>query len=165
MTTRIWLPSNEEGHLYLAKWLARKIPDYEPRFVRCIACYKVGKEGAPDRLAAVMGYSNKHYNRVEISMANESGVFWFTRANVLQMLGLPFQSMGAEALTAMVYRTNKPIRRYLQFAGFKQEGNIRKITETGRNMLMYGLLKSEYEALIERLLGAEVKHRFHELYG
>lgn len=159
MTTRIWLPPDEAGHLFLAKWLARKIPDYEPRLVKCVACYK------NERLAAVTGFSNPHYNRIEVSFATEPGVYWFSRANLLQMIGLPFQSMGAQGLTAMVYRTNKPIRHCLEWVGFKQEGNIRKITSAGRNMLMYGLLKPEYEALIERLLGPEVKQQFKRMYG
>lgn len=112
-----------------------------------------------------MGFSNKHYNRVEISVASQPGIYWFTKENALQMLGLPFQSMGAQGISAMVFRTNKKVRHWLEWAGFKQEGNIRKVTSTGRNMLMYGLLKSEYEDLIERLLGEDVKQQFKSIYG
>lgn len=160
MSTRIYLPDSVEGHLFLATWLSNKIPDFEPCNVQCVAVMN------GQRIGCVMGYSNPHYNRVELCVASEPGVWWFTRDNCLQMLGLPFTNMQRQGVTAMVFRGNTKVRRWLQWAGFRLEGNIRKITHNGtRNMLMYGLLRSEYIDLVEKVKGPEIRQQFEQMYG
>lgn len=158
MTTKIYTPASKDEHLFFAKWLGVRIPDFNPNNVNCVVCYR------NDKIACVFGYSNPHYNRVECAFA-AADPRWATRANILTMLSPAFQNPNSGGVTAMIYRSNKKSRKFVEFAGFKHEGTMRSVTKDGRSMLIYGLTRKEYEELIVRFKGKETLDVFRQTFG
>lgn len=62
------------------------------------------------------------------------------------MLGYPFRQLGCKRVTALIKKKNKRSRKLAEGLGFKLEGVIRKHTEDGKDMCVYGLLDTEYHA-------------------
>lgn len=72
---------------------------------------------------------------------------WATRAHILQLLGMPFEILNCKRVTATTRESNPRSWGMLDRLGFKLEGVIRGEDR----VLIYGLLRVEYEALAERL--------------
>ena len=62
-----------------------------------------------------------------------------------------FKQHKCSRVTGLVERNNKRARKVDEGLGMKLEGVIRKAAPSGRDLMVYGLLKSEADALLERL--------------
>lgn len=156
---QIHVPQNDQEHLFYAQWLQSRIPEFAPIGVKCIALWH------GDRIAAVCGFANAHYNRVES--------FWacdipraVTRGAILTILSAAFiPPLSKRGITATATKGNKRARRFMEGIGFKQEGVMRRCGSHGENVLIYGLLLDDFLCLIERYKGAEARQKFAGLAG
>lgn len=74
-----------------------------------------------------------------------------TRTNLKIILDWIFVQQKCSRVTGLVERNNKRARKVDEGLGMKLEGVIRKASPSGRDLMVYGLLKSEADALLERL--------------
>jgi RimJ/RimL family protein N-acetyltransferase len=155
---RIDVPDDHRNALY-AQWLSQRIPHFQTIGVRTLALWH------GDKIATVVGFSNPHYNRVEVCWACDipSAI---TRGVILTMLGHAFlPPMNRMALTATAEKANKRSRRFMEAIGFKEEGCIRRATPEGRNLIIYGLLRDDFLGLIQRYRGEETARDFARACG
>lgn len=144
ISTRIYIPKSPEEHLFFAMWLKARIPYYNPQGVETVVCYR------NDTIGAVIGFSNRHYNRIEVSLASDDPRC-FRKGNILTMLAPAFMPpSNCDGLTAIVFRSNKRVRKFLLGMGFIHEGTLRHAGPEGKHLLLYGLLKDEYLSLVKR---------------
>lgn len=68
---------------------------------------------------------------------------WATKKNIGFLLGFPFNQLGCRRVTAIVARSNKRCRRFIEGIGFVPEGRIRHGFDGRQHALVYGLLKEE----------------------
>lgn len=155
MTTRIYVPQTPAEHLFYATWLGRRIGNYNPHGVTTVVCFD------DSRIMAVTGFANPHYNRVEVSWASASPN-WVTRRNVLGLLSYGFQPH-VRALTAVVKRSNKRSRRFIEAIGFINEGTLRKAGEKDENLIVYGMLREEFAELVARFKGRHIAEQWQQV--
>ena len=151
----IHCPQTEEGNLRAAKWLAERIPSYNPENVTTMIVTLDG------RVVSVAGYSRPHFNRIEISWASDTPR-WVTRSSILYLLAPPFLQWGCHGISLTVAKKNKRCRRFVEGVGFKYEGTLRQAGTDGSNMIIYSLLKPEYGELIRRWQGEAEYRKFIE---
>lgn len=78
---------------------------------------------------------------IEMDCAGEPG--WLTRSTLKALFGYPFLQLGVVRITTMVAKANRRARKMNERLGFKQEGCIRNGFGGGRDMIVYGMLRSE----------------------
>lgn len=69
---------------------------------------------------------------------------WLSRRIIRELLGYPFDRLGCHRVTCAVARGNKPSRELLRRLGFVEEGKLRKGLSPTQDLIVYGLLKSEF---------------------
>jgi len=144
LTTRVYIPRDDNEHLFFATWLKARLPRFNPIGVKTIACYR------NEKIGAVLGLSNRYFGRVELTLCADDPRC-FTKGNILTMLAPSFMPpMDCTGLTAVVYKANKRVRKFLEGMGFVNEGTLRQAGPNGENLIIYGLLKSEYLELVKR---------------
>lgn len=155
---RIDTPDDHRNALY-AQWLAERIPHFQPSGVKTLALWH------GDKIAAVVGFCNPHWNRVEMCWACDIPRA-VTRGAILTMLGgafLPPQSR--IGISATAEKHNKRARKFMAGLGFKEEGVIRQATPEGRNLIIYGLLREDFFSLIKRYRGHDIARDFAKACG
>jgi len=155
---RIDTPDDHRNALY-AQWLAQRIPHFQTEGVRTLALWH------GDKIAAVVGFCNPHWNRVEMCWACDIPRA-VTRGAILNMLGVAFlPPQSRMAISATAEKHNKRARRFMAGLGFKEEGVVRKATPEGGNLIIYGLLREDFLSLIHRYRGAEIAKDFAKACG
>jgi len=137
----IYIPKSPAEHLFFSMWLKARIEHFNPEGVQTVVVYR------NEKVAAVVGFSSPHYNRIEMCIAADDPR-WMTKGNVLSVMAPAFVRF--KGVTAMVLRKNRRVRKMLEGLGFKNEGTLRGIGPNGENMIVYGLLKSEYMELVKK---------------
>ena len=128
---------------YLADWAAQRIPN-------CSGFESPAAIGIcrDDKLAAVAVYSIISMwdggGHAEISFASDNPR-WATREAVNLVLGTPFYTLGVSRLTARIEKRLKRSRKLVEGVGFKREGAMREATRDGRTVIIYGLLRRDFE--------------------
>jgi RimJ/RimL family protein N-acetyltransferase len=129
---------------YLAQWAADRIRGVE-HFDNPAA---IGVCRG-DQLAAVAVYTDikrwKGGGDCQISFAADTPK-WATRETIGLFLGTPFQALGVSRITALVKKGHKRSRKLIEGVGFKREGAVRRADPDGSTLIIYGLLKEEFEA-------------------
>lgn len=155
MTTRLYIPQTPAEHLFYATWMGRLLGNFNPNGVSTVVVF----DGS--RIMSVIGFANPHYNRIEVSWASINPQ-WVTRRNVLGLLSYGYQP-GITALTAVVKKSNKRSRRFIEAIGFVNEGTLRKAGEKGENLILYGMLREEFANLVARFKGMEVAEQWRQV--
>ncbi len=138
----IYCPPEHECLQY-AKWMGQFVDDFDP--VNCtpvVVFYE-------DEIVGMVTFSRPHFNRVEMALASSTPK-WVTRSNLLTLMSPAFAQYGYAGITATVKRANKRVRKLLEGMGWKREGCLRKADANGGNILIYGLLRSEYLDLVKK---------------
>lgn len=151
----IHCPQTKADNLAAAQWLAQRIPDYTPENVTTMVVTLDGQ------VVSVVGYSKPHFNRMEVSWASDTPR-WVTRSSILYLLAPPFLQWGCHGLSLMTEKRNKRLRKFVEGTGFKYEGCLRQAGKDGQNLILYGMLKSEYGQLIRRYQGEGEYRKFTE---
>lgn len=113
---------------------------------------------SPDQkqLRAIAVFNNYRGRNIELSFVAMTPR-WATRLNILTVLWYAFGQIGVARVTCLVRRSNKRARKLLEGVGFQPEGRLRQADSDGAHLLIYGLLASEYEQLVERYHGKQVE--------
>jgi len=80
----------------------------------------------------------------EISFAADNPR-WATRQALSVVLGTPFRVFGCSRITALIRKSHKRSRKLVEGIGFKREGAIRKGAPDGSTLIVYGLLREDFE--------------------
>ena len=111
-----------------------------------------------DKLICVFVYHDHQQPAIMLTVCADSP-HW-ARPKVLQaLLGWPFTVLKVGRITAMIEKGNKrslritggDAQRGSKGAGFKREGTLRKASKNGKDIVMFGMLRSEYEARYGKL--------------
>lgn len=78
---------------------------------------------------------------------------YFNRTVIRTVFKWAFTQTGVGRITGLVDKRNKKARKLNERLGMKLEGVLRKATPEGRDLFVYGMLREEGEALVERLNG------------
>lgn len=84
---------------------------------------------------------------IEMDCAGEPG--WLTKATLKVFFRYPFNQLGVVRITTMVAKANKRARTLNERLGFKQEGCIRNGMGGGKDMIVFGMLRSDCRFLGE----------------
>lgn len=128
---------------YLADWAAQRIPG-------CTEFTNPAAVGIcrDDQLTAVAVFSVLEMwdggGHAEISFAADSPR-WATKQAVNFILGVGFHTLGCSRLTARIEKRLRRSRKLVEGLGFVREGALRQATPEGRTVILYGLLRKEFE--------------------
>lgn len=144
------IPKNDEENKYLCDWAAQKIGQEE--FTRARAIGFADKSGL---IGAVVLHDLSPPN-VFLSWAFSTPRV-FNRRMVATIYNWAYVQLGCSRITGLVERNNKQARKLDEGIGMKLEGVLRKAAPSGRDLMIYGMLKTEAEELIKRLYAAKYK--------
>lgn len=119
--------------------------------------YAVERQGSC--LAVVAFHDYRPEMNIEVSIAAESPR-WAHPDVIATLLAYPFRECGLRRVTASVRADNEKSRRLVEGLGFVSEGLLRQSAADGQDMLVYGMVRSEYldrygkRALVEVAKGA-----------
>lgn len=140
----IVVPQTDEQNAALCMWAAKKIRQEPFRNARAIGIL----DKHHDIKAVVVLHDWSHPN-IFLSWAGEGN--WMKREVIFHVYQWAYVQIGAERITGLVDKANKKARKLNEHLGMKLEGVLRKASPTGRDLFVYGLLRKEAEALVERL--------------
>ena len=104
------------------------------------SCLILEKDGD---ITAVAVYNNWYpENSVEISIASV-GRNWLTRPFLSAVFRTPFIEWKMRRVTSSIAEDNHRSIRFCSHLGFRHEGTIREGAAPGKDLLIFGLLKSE----------------------
>lgn len=140
----IVIPKNDAENAFLCKWAAEKMGQDEFKNARAI-----GFANSRGLIAVVVLHDMSPPN-VFLSWAATS-VYWMNRRNLWVIYNWIFNQNKCERVTGLVERNNKRARKIDEGLGMRLEGVIRKASPSGRDLMVYGLLRREADELITRL--------------
>jgi RimJ/RimL family protein N-acetyltransferase len=101
------------------------------------------------QLIAGIVFNNYRGHDIEVTMTSISPR-WCTRSIMRTVFSYPFHQIGCKRITASVEDTNQPVRAFLCHLGFRQEGVMRQAYRTGRDAVIFGMLRDECRWLGQR---------------
>lgn len=140
------VPTNPLQNQMLCDWAARELR--QEAFDRAQA---IGFMDGNVLIAAVVLHDHAPPN-VMLSWVFKSPRF-FSRTVIRIVFEWAFSQMGVERVTGLVDKRNKRARKLNERLGMKLEGVLRKASPEGRDLFVYGMLREEAEALLERING------------
>lgn len=143
-------PKNEGENRQLLAWAANKLKQDVLQNARAIAVVKNNK------IAGVIVLHDWSPPNVFLSWASDD-VRWMSKGLILHIYNWAYVQLKCTRITGLVERNNKRARKIDEQLGMKLEGVLRKAAPSGRDMIVYGLLKEEAETLIKRLYAASQK--------
>jgi RimJ/RimL family protein N-acetyltransferase len=153
-------PRTQEENLFMANWMADKLGER-------LEAFGFNRKGEP--LFQCIGFSRDDELMcvAMLYMQTVSGVIasfastnprWASKQNVAAWGAWIFNQLGKDRVTAMILKSNKRSRKFVEGIGFKVEGKVRKALN-GEDMIVYGLLKQEHEDWLRRAFdGKQRKH-------
>ena len=127
----------------VANWVQSRLPEIRNGFGEYTAI-GVTEDGAP-----IAGVVYHHYIGfdMQLSMAADSPR-WCSRRTLRALLGYPFYQLKVARITACTGKHNKRMRSMAERLGFRLEGCVRRGFDGTRDVLVYGMLRSEAERWI-----------------
>lgn len=150
-----------EGRGDLVKWILAGRPDINA-VVSDWVRRKVGLEhGWPQcstlslwddvTILAAVVYEGYVGNNVCMHVAAE-GKHWLNRQFLYAAFDYPFNQLKVDRVTGCVPDSNEAAKRFDEHLGFKREGLLRRASQDGTDLIVYGMLREECRFL-ERKLG------------
>ena len=78
-----------------------------------------------------------------LSVASDGGHRFLSRAFIVHVFTYPFLQLGYERVTSLISADNAPSIRLCSKIGFQQEGTMRRASEKGEDLLVFGMLREE----------------------
>ena len=144
-------PRTQEENLFLANWMANQIGEN-------LEAFGFNRQGQP--LFQCMGFSRDDELMCVsmLYMQSTSGVIasfaatnprWASKENIAAWGAWAFRQLEKDRVTAMILKSNKRSRKFVEGIGFKVEGKVRKAYK-GEDMMVYGLLKQEHDEWLRK---------------
>ena len=136
----IYLPRSEEENRELAEWVMARVRD---RNALADGFYETMAFMVDGEIAAVVLYSHYCGHDISITFAADNPR-WCTRGNLATGLGYPFRKYPElQRISCTAAKKNKRSRRLIEKVGFEYEGNKRRGTMNGDDLICYGLLREK----------------------
>lgn len=145
-TELIVVPKNDHENFQLCTWAANILKQDVIRNARSIAVVK------NEKIAGVVILHDWSPPNVFLSWASVTPR-WMSRDLLLHVFNWAYVQLRCKRITGLVERNNKRARDIDERLGMKLEGVLRKAAPSGRDLMVYGLLKEEAEQLIKRMYG------------
>lgn len=100
-------------------------------------------------LAAVV-YEGYVGNNICMHVAAE-GKHWLNRQFLYACFDYPFNQLKVDRVTGCVPDSNEAAKRFDEHLGFQREGLLRKASQDGSDLIVYGMLRAECRFLEKRL--------------
>jgi hypothetical protein len=144
-------PKTREESLFMAQWMASQLGENLETF---------GYNSRGEPLFQSMGFARDDELMCvcTLYMQTVSGVVasfaatnprWASKENVAAWGSWIFEQLGKDRVSAMILKSNKRSRKFVEGIGFKVEGKVRKAFK-GEDMIVYGLLKQEHEEWLRK---------------
>jgi len=104
-------------------------------------CRAIGV-GFDGELIAGVVYNNCRGTNLEMSVAS-TDPRWATRQTLFHFFAYPFITQGCTRVTALVDSAEHEVQRFDERLGFVKEGVLRKGHPSGRDAIIYGMLRDE----------------------
>lgn len=134
--------ANPKYSQYLSAWAAKRIGNTFPPDAQALGVFR------DDKLAAVAVFTDYMKTaaggNIMIHFAAETPR-WATKEAIRFFLAYPFKQLGCNRVTATIAKTNRRSRKLVYGIGFRLEGKLRNAAPNGKDMMIYGLLKTEFE--------------------
>jgi RimJ/RimL family protein N-acetyltransferase len=128
---------------FIARWVGEQLGIDD--FGECVTFAIVAEQ----ELIAGIVFNNYRDPSIEVTMASISPR-WCTRSIMRTVFSYPFHQIGCKRITASVEDMNQPVRAFLCHLGFRQEGVMRQAFRTGRDAVIFGMLRDECRWLGQR---------------
>lgn len=102
----------------------------------------VDEEG---RFVAVCVFTSYIGVNIDMHIAAKPGASWFSRRYFRAMMELPFEVLKVSRITGLIRSSNPKAQRFAHGIGFRFEGRVRKAFADGDDLMLYGLLREEYD--------------------
>ena len=144
-------PRNEEETLAMAEWCAEKLGEplegygfnrYGKPLFQCIGFAR------DNELMCVAVLYHNSISNIFVAFA-ATNPRWASKENIAAWGHWVFDQLGKDRVTSAILKSNKRSRKFAEGVGFKVEGKVRKAMK-GDDMMIYGLLKSEYEEWLRK---------------
>ena len=144
-------PKTQEENMYMANWMAGILGEnleafgYNRNGEPLFQCMGFARD---DQLMCVAMLYMQTVNGVVASFA-ATNPRWASKENVAAWGHWIFEQAGKDRVSAMVLKSNKRSRKFVEGIGFKVEGKVRKALR-GEDMIVYGLLKQEHDEWLRK---------------
>ena len=95
---------------------------------------------------AVTVYSAYTDVNIDMHIAAAPEANWLSRSYFNASFYLPFRILKVARVTGLIKAENPAAEQFVRRLGFQYEGRMRKAFDDGRDLLLYGFLKEEYES-------------------
>lgn len=116
-----------------------------------------------DQLVAGFVYFRNFGHSIDIGMAGEPG--WATRGAIRIGLTYPFRQLGVARLQAVVARSNKVSRQFVEAVGFKLEGVLRHGFNAHEDAFLYSMLPGEASRWLSTTAVRQQEHTHERWQG
>lgn len=149
----ICYPAEDSHNQALIEWAAQRLAwwksGWRPNDGKALAIM------SGDLILAVAVYHSFRPGTMTLSLAADHPR-WCTRGTIKALTQQPLSISGVWRLESLVAKNNRPARRLLKAAGFKEEGSLREGGPDHEDVMVYSLLESDFH---ERAFsGHERKH-------
>jgi hypothetical protein len=144
-------PQGVGDTLAMAEWCAERLG--EP-----LEIFGFNRRGEPmfqtigfardNKLACVVVAYHATNDSIMCSFAAETPR-WASKENVAAWGAWIFGQLGMKHTSAIVIKSNKRSRKFIEGVGYRVEGKIRKAAN-GEDMIIYGMLKEEHEEWLRK---------------
>jgi hypothetical protein len=141
----IYVPKNAQENEQMAAWAAKLIPQCE-MFMPPYQCLGFCKDGKMQCVVVAHDYRKPS---VGMSFAAVTPR-WATKGNLKTLADWAFRQLGCTRITAVVDPRNERARKFDEGVGFRLEGTLRKARTDGGKLLIYGLIREDFERFIAR---------------
>ncbi|PTW53566.1 hypothetical protein C8N35_11621 [Breoghania corrubedonensis] len=78
-----------------------------------------------------------------LAVASDGGHRFLSRAFIVHVFAYPFLQLGYKRVTSLISADNEPSIRLCSKIGFQREGTMRRASEKGEDLLVFGMLREE----------------------
>lgn len=128
----------------VARWIVNRIPHMQGQELGPCTAFHVKDDAGERILGAVAFYDYRpNFRSIEWVAAADTAK-WLTPRIINDIMRYPFEQLGCRRITAFISETNHRSREFQERFGFKREGRLRRFINAREDMLVYGLLRSDW---------------------
>tara|TARA_R110000787_G_scaffold126662_1_gene237967 strand:+ start:308 stop:802 length:495 start_codon:yes stop_codon:yes gene_type:complete len=120
------------------QWVFERLPYSSIDDIDYFSFVGIGLEDSGSYIAGCL-YSNHSGHNIDMHFATDSPKC-ATKRNFRAWFGYPFLQLGCKRVTAIIVKSNKKSRKFVERAGFRLEGVARKGFDGIRDACIYGML-------------------------
>jgi RimJ/RimL family protein N-acetyltransferase len=129
----------------VAEWIARRIPYMRGASLGPCTAFHVKDDHGERILGAVAFHGYRpEFRAIEWTAAADTAR-WLSPKIINTIMRYPFEQLGCRRITALIAESNHRSRDFQERFGFKREGRLRRFINAREDMLIFGLLASDWK--------------------